>query len=336
MPGSANRQTNQPRSRHPFGGLAHALQMGAERITGTPGADHGEMKRPSIIRSALLLGSASAAIWQAPRIIAMVDQVRAQGGLSGLHPAATFGGEGGKPAGAEDMTLDEIRSLISGASPTGIPAAKKAPGDVVIFTPKGARLSEQERQRLRRQAENLRPDLIPAAGGGPGEIGRVSLPPLAGPVAPPPTPAPTPAESTPPESTPPNPSPSEPQFPVTQPPVASPPHTPLQSAPPRTGDTRHEQDAEAPAQSASGGSDREDSDPLAGYGDGPPLGPVGIHDELRELLVEIAPPSGASAGAARHARRQGWRSTTLPSGSRPTFIIGPPGSASAPVGHTSP
>lgn len=247
------------------------------------------MKRPTIFRTIVLLAGVCTAFWQAPRIIELIDKVR-----GGMSPAAALAGLSGRGQATQpdEISLDDLRAALSGASANAALPNGKSGGEVVVFSPSGAALTEAQRQALVQKANRLRP----SGSGAP--TGRVSLPPGA----------------------------------------SSPPRPPTtvenEDTEPRDADQHREKQPERDGQE--GASDEASTSALRDLGEGEELDllaigaaddePVGIHEELRELLNEIAPPNRDAEVRVRRASRIAWRSSSLPRGPRPAFIIGPPGS----------
>lgn len=253
------------------------------------------MKRPTIFRTIVLLAGVCTAFWQAPKIVELIDNVR-----GGMSPAAAIAGLTGRGQStqADDISLDQLRSALSGAAANAALPNGKPGGEVVVFSPSGAALSEAQRQALVQKANRLRPS---GSGTAPN---RISLPPGAS--SPPRPPATVESEE------------------------ATSSETEQQREKKPEEASQESKGAEESASASEELSAADDMDLLA-LGDGGGIGdaePVGIHEELRELLDEIAPPNHDAQTRIRRASRIAWRSTSLPRGPRPAFIIGPPGSGS--------
>lgn len=248
------------------------------------------MKRPTIFRTVVLLTGVCVAYWQAPKLIELVDKVR-----GGMSPAAALAGLTGKgqPSPANEISLEQLRSVLSGAGAGQAISGAKPGGDVVVFSPNGAALTEAQKQALIEKANRMRP-----AGSG-AAPDRISLPPGLSPPA-----RPVAGEDD---------QPDEPA----EAPEQHPEETPKEPEPESTPNASVDDLASA--------TDLEELSTAALGGE-----PVGIHDELREMLHEITPPNHNTSYLTRRASRVAWRNPSLPRGPRPAFIIGPPGSGVAP------
>jgi hypothetical protein len=248
------------------------------------------MKRPTIFRTVVLLAGVCAAFWQAPRIVELIDKVR--GGMSPAAAIAGLTGRGAAPPQSE-VSLDELRAALSGATAgAALPSAKPG-GEVIVFSPNGAALTEAQRQALLQKANRLRPS---GSGHTPD---RISLPPGA--------------------SSPPKPPTTIDDDQAEKPSEEKPEPKDSKESPRGALDT------------ASSTPDDDLSMDMLIEGSSPESADegetVGIHDELRVLLHEISPPAPDEVTRFRRASRIAWRNPSLPRGPHPAFIIGPPGSA---------
>lgn len=207
-----------------------------------------------------------------------------------MSPAAAIAGLSGRGQASptNEISIEQLRAALNGASPPGAAAGAKQSGEIVVFSPNGAALSEAQRAALLKQADRLKP-----MGIGTGTE-RVSLPPSA---------APTP-----------------------RPPASVEEKAPEGNPSEDSKDASEEHPARGTDEVEANTAPGDDSGLLSGEAFGGE--PVGIHDELRDLLDEIAPVNRDLSVRIKRSSRIAWRNPSLPRGSRPVFIIGPPGSGS--------
>lgn len=116
------------------------------------------------IRLFLVAGGLCAGLWQAAHMLEMIEQAKASGtcsagakGHAGVLSA--FAGAGtptdlAMQASAKSaQSNNAVEDLLSQLRPD----AKPKKDELVIFAPGGTQLSDEERQRLLKEAERLRP-----------------------------------------------------------------------------------------------------------------------------------------------------------------------------------
>ncbi len=100
-----------------------------------------------------MLACVCAALWQAASFLEILSRTRgrprpADAALpgTGLPGLESLGGPGREPDSASAARL-RVGTAVNGSSP----------GDMVVFTPNGSRLTDAEREALAREAERNRP-----------------------------------------------------------------------------------------------------------------------------------------------------------------------------------
>ncbi len=101
------------------------------------------MRKRTMIRLGLLVTSVCLSLWQAPRIIEMLDSLsRQKSSLPGMP-------------GVSIPLPDSARAALEKA---GLAVPKEKPkAELVVFSPDGKRLNPDEQKRLLDQAERMRP-----------------------------------------------------------------------------------------------------------------------------------------------------------------------------------
>lgn len=132
------------------------------------------MKTGKMIRWTFVLGSLCVSLWQAPMILQKLQSATAATPGAGFPDLSKLTGQGGLPAlpglptvpanasmngQASAQNLAALQAALAGKAPevnTAAPSVEK-PREVVIYSPDGKELSAEERARLQREAERLRP-----------------------------------------------------------------------------------------------------------------------------------------------------------------------------------
>lgn len=113
------------------------------------------MSKGKIIKTVLISTALCSGLWQAAKFVDVLSSAKGHQSLSGLLPSPGKQGLSVLPPGVADALKNNppmLNQLVPGASVT-----PSEPKEMVIFSAKGKPLTPAEAEKLRREAERLRP-----------------------------------------------------------------------------------------------------------------------------------------------------------------------------------